>query len=162
MSAYKRNLRQYIREFLAERKDGRAFTKEELARWALGTRRIQREQGYADRLVEQKLAAEFAEVMREETTTDLQGRTTRGMLAARIAGTMQWNSRDRADRPFAEISYGQRREGIVADCSRLKTDVDSFNDNFASDNPIQMTFDFRNDLAELEAGELAQRQRRAS
>jgi len=157
MAAYKRNLRRYFREFLGEKKDGRPFTKEEIARWALSTGRIRRERGYADRLVEQKLAGEFAEVMREETTTDSKGRTTREMLAARVSGVIRWNSRDRSDRRFAELSYGQRREMIVADCSRLKTDVDSFNETFVPEDPIQMTFDFRNDLAELEAGEAAQR-----
>lgn len=156
MAAYSRNLRRYIREFLNEKKDGHSFTKDDLARWALATGRIKREQGYVDRLVEQKLAREFAEVMRDETTTDSQGRTTRGMLAARVSGVIRWNSRDRSDRGFAELSYGQRREMIVADCGRLKTDVDSFNETFVPDEPIQMTFDFRNDLAELEAGAAAQ------
>jgi len=47
----------------------------------------------------------------------------------------------------------QCREGAVHDCKRLKDDVDSFNEYRSPDKPIQMSFDFTNDLAELEAAE---------
>ncbi len=50
-----------------------------------------------------------------------------------------------------EIAFQQRRQQIVGDCRQLKTDADSFNDNSNPGSPIQMIFDFTDDLAELEA-----------
>jgi hypothetical protein len=50
-----------------------------------------------------------------------------------------------------EIAFQQRRQQIVGDCRQLKVDVDSYNENAKPDRPIQMVFDFRADLAELEA-----------
>lgn len=155
---YHRDLRRIVKEFLAERGDDQSFTRDELARWALTTGRVKRERGYAERLVIQKLGLEFAEAMREDYTSDPQGRTVREMLAARIGGKTRWNSRNSASRGFLETSFIQRREQVVGDCRHLKNEVDSFNENRGADNPIQMTFDFTNDLAELEAGEAARRQ----
>jgi hypothetical protein len=49
-----------------------------------------------------------------------------------------------------EIAFRQRREQIVADCAQLKIDVDSYNENRKPESPIQMVFDFTDDLIELE------------
>jgi len=38
----------------------------------------------------------------------------------------------------------------VADCLQLKNDVDSYNENRKPVSPMQMIFDFTDDLAELE------------
>jgi hypothetical protein len=38
----------------------------------------------------------------------------------------------------------------VGDCHQLKNDVDSYNQNLNPGDPIQMIFDFRDDLAEIE------------
>ena len=43
-----------------------------------------------------------------------------------------------------------RRNGIVGDCTQLKMDVDSYNQNTNKDQPIQVIFDFTLDLEELE------------
>jgi hypothetical protein len=155
-STYNRTLQRYVREYMEERGDGKSFTKDDLARWALTTDRIKRERGYADRLVERKLAEEFSQAMREDYGTDKRGRTVREMYAARVGGKMRWNSRHITTRGFAEVSFVQRREGAVHDCKRLKDDLDSFNEYRSSDNPIQMSFNFTNDLAELEAAEKIQ------
>lgn len=40
---------------------------------------------------------------------------------------------------------------ILGDCRQLKTDLDSFNENRGESAPIQISFDFTNDLLELEA-----------
>ncbi len=50
-----------------------------------------------------------------------------------------------------EVAFQQRRQQIVGDCRQLKTDVDSYNENANSEQPIQMVFDFTDDLAELDA-----------
>ena len=49
------------------------------------------------------------------------------------------------------IAFQSRRRQIVGDCHQLKIDVDSFNDNRSSLEPIQMNFNFIRDLEELEA-----------
>lgn len=155
MSAYNRTLQGYVRDFLAQREDGKSFTKDDLARWALEHNLVKHDRGYVNRLVEQKVANDFAIAMREAHTTDAKGRSVREMYAARIGGKMRWNSRSRANRGFAEASFVLRRNGIVQDCHRLKDDADSFSDDRCPDNPIQMTFDFTADLAELEAAKKA-------
>ncbi len=47
-----------------------------------------------------------------------------------------------------EIAFQQRRRGIVGDCKQLKSDVDSYNQNFNSAAAIQVIFDFTEDLEE--------------
>ncbi len=49
-----------------------------------------------------------------------------------------------------QTAFQQRRQQIVGDCRQLKTDVDSYNENANPDTSIQMVFDFRQDLTELE------------
>jgi hypothetical protein len=44
---------------------------------------------------------------------------------------------------------------VLGDCRQLKTDVDSYNQNYSAATPIQMVFDFTDDLAELELVRLA-------
>ncbi len=149
MSKYKRDLRDKAREF-AEQCEG-AFSTTELARWALAEGKVQREAGYADRLVEQRLAREFAAAMREDYARDPQGRLVREMYSARIKGKPRWLSRKKSTRDFMEQSFSQQRGSIIGHCHHLKIDCDSFNENRSPDNPIQLVFDFTNDLAELEA-----------
>ena len=50
-----------------------------------------------------------------------------------------------------ETAFRQRRGQILGECRQLKSDVDSYNQNASPDSPIPMTFDFTDDLAELEA-----------
>jgi hypothetical protein len=41
-----------------------------------------------------------------------------------------------------EIAFQKKRQLIFGDCRQLKTDVDSYNENYAANDPIQMIFDF--------------------
>jgi len=43
------------------------------------------------------------------------------------------------------------QKGTVGDCRQLKTDVDSYNDNQNTGEPIQLVLDFTDDMAEYEA-----------
>lgn len=54
-----------------------------------------------------------------------------------------------------QISFQNRRRGIVGDCRQMKVDVDSYNDAHPDAEPIQIVFDFTMDLAELEAADEA-------
>jgi hypothetical protein len=53
-----------------------------------------------------------------------------------------------------ETAFQQRRQSIVGDCKQLKNDLDSYNENFNTADPIQIVVDFTDDLeeAELSAG----------
>ena len=108
-----------------------------------------------------KCAEELARAMREDVYIDPQGREVRTKHAARIiekgSQMMLWADIRTADRKHMEIAFKQRRHQIVGDCSRLKVDVDSFNENRSLDFPIQLILDFTDDVAELEAVEALNR-----
>lgn len=126
-------------------------TAKEMAAWALQTDRwVPRR----DSLVGQ-LAEQLSRAMREEYITDQQGRSVRSKHAARVTegGEQQvlWADIRTAAPHHMAIAFQQRRQQIVGDCRQLKTDVDSYNENGNLSKPIQMVFDFTEDLAELEA-----------
>jgi hypothetical protein len=93
--------------------------------------------------------------MRDEYITDPQGRRVRAKHAARVKRhgeqTTIWDDVRTATREHMEVALKQRRKQIVGDCRQLKTDADSFNQNRSPENPIQVVFDFTQDLAEFDA-----------
>jgi len=99
-------------------------------------------------------ADQLARAMREEYIIDPQGRHVRAKHAARIKQDgiqlVLWADIRTASRKHMEIAFQQRRQQIVGDCRQLKLDVDSYNDNKNSERPIQMIFDFSNDLIEAD------------
>lgn len=107
-----------------------------------------------------KCAEELSDAMREEYATDPQGRRVRVKHVARYGeGQAQiplWADIRTATRAHMEIAFQQRRQQILGDCRQLKTDVDSYNENYSSGEPIQMVFNFTDDLAELELVRLAE------
>jgi pyridoxine/pyridoxamine 5'-phosphate oxidase len=107
------------------------------------------------RLLLAKAAEDAAKALREQYITDPQGRQVRAKHAAGIVedGVQQtfWADLRFASRDHLEIAFKQRRGQIVADCHQLKTDVDSYNENFNTGRPIQMSFDFTLDLVEIDA-----------
>jgi hypothetical protein len=102
-----------------------------------------------------KFTADMGQALRLEHYTDPQGRRVRTKHPVRLpreeAGEqlVLWDDIRTTTRQHMEMSAQQRRQAIVADCHQLKIDVDSFNENRNAD--IQLSFDFRADLAELEA-----------
>jgi hypothetical protein len=102
--------------------------------------------------------------MREEYYVDPQGRSVRRKHAARVIlhGEQRtlWDDIRTVEPQHMRIAFQQRRQQIVGDCWQLKLDADSYNENRNFDRPIQMIFDFEQDLAELEAmGSLARQKR---
>lgn len=97
-------------------------------------------------------AEQLARAMREEYIHDPQGRVVRAKHAARVAGeqTVLWDDIRIASREHMVVALQQRRHQIVGDCRQLKLDTDSYNENNNPGKPIQMVFDFADDLAELE------------
>ncbi|HEY5175831.1 MAG TPA: hypothetical protein VII95_09745 [Terriglobales bacterium] len=125
-------------------------TAHEMAEWAIAEEKWQPQHGAMIR----KCAEEIAAAMREEYLTDPQGRRVRTKHVARYGeGKSQiplWEDIRTASREHMEIAFQQRRQQILGDCRQLKTDVDSYNDNYSAADPIQAVFDFTEDLAELE------------
>ena len=127
------------------------FQLRDVARWAIKSNLWAQ---HPSDVVDQ-CAKQLARAMREELMTDPQGRSVRAKHAARTRqGDVQavfWADIRTAPRGHMEIALKQRRNQVVGDCRQLKTDVDSFNENRSPMDPIQMSFDFTADLAELEA-----------
>ncbi|MCS6305990.1 MAG: hypothetical protein H8K07_20345 [Nitrospira sp.] len=131
---------------------GRA-TPTEIAEWLVHIKRWEPEPSDMVR----QCAKLLARAMRQEYIVDPQGRKVRAKHAVMEhddAGsqTAFWDDIRTATRNHMHIAFQQRREQIVGDCRQLKTDVDSYNDNQNTGYPIQMIFDFTDDLEELEAG----------
>jgi len=97
-------------------------------------------------------AEQLARAMREEYIRDPQGRVVRAKHAARVAGeqTVLWDDIRTASRGHMVVALQQRRQQVVGDCRQLKLDTDSYNENNNPGKPIQMVFNFTDDLAELE------------
>jgi hypothetical protein len=49
-----------------------------------------------------------------------------------------------------EIAAANRRNQILGGCRQLKDDVDSYYERVCPNQPIQIAFDFRTDLEELD------------
>ena len=100
------------------------------------------------------VADEFSRAMREQYIKDPQGRSVRAKHVARLVveGEQKrlWDSIDTAGPEFMQAALQQRRHQIVGDGKQLKTDTDSYNENWNSAADIQMSFNFEADLEELE------------
>lgn len=111
--------------------------------------------------IEKRCAEELARAAREEYRTDKHGRRYRARHSARVEKNGKqlnlWADIDKAPRGHMVLAFSQRRRQIVGDCHQLKTDVDHYNNLNLTELPIQMVFDFTEDLAEIETLELPQR-----
>ncbi|MBI3844008.1 MAG: hypothetical protein HY292_05140 [Planctomycetes bacterium] len=107
-----------------------------------------------------QLADELARALRDEYFTDPQGRRVRAKHPAlfKKEGETQMLWADIRDESttheHVERSVQVRRHQIIGDCKQLKTDVDSYNENFNHGTPIQLVLDFTLDVLEAEAAEL--------
>ena len=104
-------------------------------------------------------ANQIADAMREEYFIDPQGRSVRAKVVAQVQRNGEtlplWQDIRSGDRAHIEIALKQRRQQIVGDCRQLKTDVDSFNQNYNTGEPVQIVFDFRRDLEEADGANAA-------
>lgn len=104
-------------------------------------------------------AREMSSALRDEMAPDPQGRSVRKNhcyrheVQAPDGGVVQkdfWGDFQTLTHEQVHLSFQQRRHGVFSDCRQLKTDADSFNDNENKREPIQLCFDFTEDLAESE------------
>jgi hypothetical protein len=103
------------------------------------------------------LVADLKDALRTETRKDVNGIEYRANAAVTYtsSGGIQeslWGDIDRASTPhdFVTEHIGQRRKGIVDDCSKLKADVDHYNGAHPERPRIQLILDFTDDVAERE------------
>jgi hypothetical protein len=97
------------------------------------------------------LTKELSRAARLEHHRDPQGRSVRTYHAAREADLTLWDAMQTADRPHMEISFKQRRQGMVGRAKQYKTDLYSYNENFNPGPALPCILDFTDDVAELEA-----------
>jgi hypothetical protein len=106
-----------------------------------------------------RCANEIGDAMAEIYFTDHMGRRVRLLHPAIVKrqGELftEWDDIRTAPRKHMQLSFQQKRKSIVGECRQLKTDVDNFNDTHSDEQPIQMSFDFTMDIAELETATAA-------
>lgn len=124
---------------------------QEVAAWAVLEKEYEPEQ----RSTIKVLAHELAAALREAYITDPQGRRVRKKHAERAWRDVHdgkqkqlvlWHDISEATRTQMQAAFQQRRHGVFLDCQQLNRDVESYNENYNKGVPIQMCFDFREDL----------------
>ena len=124
-------------------------TTKELAVWAIQTRRWEPPPD----LILKRCREDFARALREQYIQDDLGRPVRAKHAARIIrGDQQktfWADIRKAPRKHMEVAFQQRREQIVGDCRQLQRDIDYYNKAHPDERPVQMVFDFTEDVEEM-------------
>lgn len=150
MSNYKQQLQAIVRDYRLSGSPWPASTAM-IAAWAIENERWQAHRALQIR----QCSREIGRAMREEYFTDDKGRRVRVKHpVTEEKGDSQatlWDDIRTAPRAHMEISFKQRRMRVVGDCRQLKMDADSYNDAHRSELPIQIVFDFTEDLAEIEA-----------
>ena len=153
MSGYSDAIKDYIEQFKAKvRPVEGLIDPHEVAEWAY-------RQGCHKpnpKTVIDMIAADIAQVFREEYRTDARGRRYRAKHAApaqRGGKTASlWADLDDPSVPHEHFvkSFARRRQQIVGDCFQLKTDADVYNDQRRPEAPIQVVLNFKNDVEEME------------
>lgn len=147
---YHEFMQQIADDFFAETGNWRARSSE-IAAWA-----IQKGLWEPPRELSIKVCArDLSRAMREEYLKDELGRSVRAKHAARITdgpkqGTF-WADIRTAPHEHIELALQQRRKQIVGDCRQLKLDATYYSTIHADRPPIQICFNFEEDLEELEA-----------
>lgn len=152
MAAYANQVKAYLERYQAEVGDDGLIDAHAVAEWAYknGLHKP------SLRTVIDAIAADIAQVFREEYRTDVSGQRYRAKHAVRSKKGDKTLSLwadiddDRAPREHFVRSFAQRRQQIVGDCFQLKTDVDVYNAKHSSQNPIQIPLDFTYDVEELQ------------
>lgn len=140
------------------RKSGERWpaTKQDIAAWAIRNDKWQ--PTFKSQI--DMCADEIADAMRDDIFEDPQHRIVRKKYAMPDSETLPdgrhkqrylWldmtDSTTTTDDMHGVFQY--QRRGVLNDCVQLKNSVDSYNENYNHEDPIQLSFDFEPDLAEL-------------
>jgi len=130
-------------------------TAKDIAAWAI---REELWKPYPKSLITQ-CAAEIADAMRDEHYTDPQGRVVRkkrpfrsveGLMEGNEEQVFLWVDMKEVKPEEAEMAFQYGRKLNLDTARQLKLGVDSYNDNNPHGAYIEMSFDFTDDLAEME------------
>lgn len=151
MTAYSNAVKEYVARF-KELHPGALLDNQEIASWAFhnGLHKPN-----VSRIID-LIAADIAQLFREEYRKDHQGRSYRAKHAVttRDKGRTAtlWGDMDDPEAPHDHFvkSFANRRRQIVGDCLQLSTDVDVYNDKHKAQEVIQLTLDFTKDIEELQ------------
>jgi hypothetical protein len=128
-------------------------TAKDIAAWAIREKLWQPQ----PRSMIDQCAAEIAAAMREQYVTDPQGRRVRKNYVIRDVNdlkegkheqTMLWLVGTEAKAEEMDLAFRYKRRLILGDCTQLKTEVDSYNENNRHNAHFDMCFNFEPDLAE--------------
>ena len=106
-----------------------------------------------------ELAKAIGRAMGVEYITDPQGRRIRSKHARKVElhneiGEMVqmtiWDDIKTATPEHMQMSFQQRRNMMLADNHQHKMDVDSYNENWNTGDPLQFVYDYTEDLQEME------------
>ena len=146
-TSYIEHLQDIANEFFEETGEGTVST-HDIANWAMSTGRWEPPNG----LISRKCREDFARALRQEYIHDGNNRPIRVKHAARIRRDGQqltlWADIRQAPRSHMEVAFQQRREQVVGDCCQLDADITYYNSIHDDDKPIQMVFDFTDDVEE--------------
>ena len=127
-----------------------AATTREFATWAMQTGRWTPPPD----LLLKKCQEDFAKALREQYIHDEHGRPVRAKHVARFVGGGEqqylWADIRSAPKTHIENSFRLRRQQIVGDCRQLNRDREYWNKMHAKEEPIQLWFDFTDDVEEGE------------
>ncbi|MHC4402325.1 MAG: hypothetical protein ACYTG0_21885 [Planctomycetota bacterium] len=145
--SYYEALQDYADEYLEETGKMEATT-QEFAAWAIRTGRWEP----PPNLILKKCKDDFARALREQYIKDAAGRPVRAKhVERRVEGGKQlhfWADIRRTSRKHMESSFQLRREQVVGDCRQLDRDRNYWNNAHPNEEPIQLTFDFTDDVEE--------------
>ncbi len=146
-STYVESMQKLTKEYFDVTGNELATTRD-IAKWMLATNRWEP----PSNLILQKCRDDIARAMREEYITGDDGRPVRAKHAARIKNEHKqqtfWADIRTAPRKHMEIAFHQRREQIVGECRQLARDADYYSKKRTDEQPIQIYFDFTDDVEE--------------
>lgn len=140
-------LQKHADEYVAET-GNTEFSIADLSEWALSTGRYEPPKD----LIRKKCREEYARAMREQYITTAEGQTVRAKHVLRIKqGDEQlylWADIRDSSRARMTACLGQRREQVAGECRQIDRDRSYWNQLNPSESPIQIVFDFTDDVEE--------------
>jgi hypothetical protein len=149
MGTFKANMLQIWERYQAEVSADPADLRE-MASWAMSKKL------WAPRPVDVQasFARDMADILREQTRIDEDGREYRAFIPARTSGKdglplFKWADIDVAPRSHVEKGIQGERRSIANDCFALAMKIDHYNASHPKENPLQAVFKFDEDIEEM-------------
>ena len=150
MGTFKENMLDIWQKYHEEKDATEPTDLRELATWAISKKM------WAPRPIDVTagFAREMADVLREQTRTDKDGREYRAFIPAKTKGSdglplFKWADIDVAPRAHVEKGIQGERRQIANDCFALAMKVDHYNAVHPKDEPLQVIFNFEEDVVEM-------------